>query len=85
MQELTDLQWQGKRPQGIHLRDGGFLQARQFLIDSWPGSIELPPGVASALLNRPKNPQYWVVSGLKSPRPAIMAPMLILGGEPPCS
>ncbi len=83
LQELDDLQWQGKRLQSIRLRDGRRLQARQFLAGPGSGSIEPLSATAEALADETRRPQRWTVSGVKSPRPPILASRVILGGTPP--
>lgn len=82
LQELDELQWQGKRLQGIRLQDGRRLQARQFLAGPGSGSIEPPPATASALADGSREPQRWIVSGVKPRRPPILASRVILGGAP---
>lgn len=83
LEELDELQWQGKRLESVRLRDGSRLQARQYLTGPCSPSIELPPAMAPALRNSEGAPQCWVVSGVNYQRPHILAPRVILGGEPP--
>lgn len=83
LQQLAELKWQGKRLQSIRLQDGRHLQARQYLIGPRGESFERPPATAAALSSRQGEPQRWIVSGINSQRPPILAPQVVLSGEPP--
>lgn len=81
-QELREIHYKSSRLDGISTCQGRHFKARQYLIGPLSGPVQAPEVLADILQPpSPRGLQRWVLAGLPSQRPPMLASQIIVAGR----